>query len=424
MAQSNKQEAGDLFAGFRTGFKSFATDAIHIGQEPEQWSSMAVVPPISLSTTFKQHSPGNHAGFEYSRSGNPTRNCLEKAVAALDGAKHCLAFASGLAATVTITHMLKKGDGIICMDDVYGGTNRYFQRVAAGFGLETTFADCTKPELLKAALKPNTKLVWIETPTNPMMKVVDIKACSDLVHEHSKEIVVVVDNTFMSSYFQRPLALGADICMYSATKYMNGHSDVVMGLVSLNNDDLNERLRFLQNAIGGVPSPFDCYLCNRGLKTLHLRMEQHFKNAMAAARFLEADARVERVIFPGLSSHPQYEMMKKQCTGCPGMITFYIKGKLEHATTFLSNLKMFAVAESLGGYESLAEHPAIMTHASVPANERAILGISDTLIRLSVGLEDTADIIKDLDQALNAALSETAWNPASAHKDKVNDFVD
>lgn len=403
MAQSNKQKTGDLFTGFRTAFKSFATDAIHIGQEPEQWSSMAVVPPISLSTTFKQQSPGNHAGFEYSRSGNPTRNCLEKAVAALDGAKHSLAFASGLAATVTITHMLKKGDGIVCMDDVYGGTNRYFQRVAAEFGLETTFADCTKPELLKAALKPNTKLVWLETPTNPMMKVVDIKACSDLVHEHSKDIIVVVDNTFMSAYFQRPLALGADICMYSATKYMNGHSDVVMGLASVNRDDLNERLRFLQNAIGGVPSPFDCYLCNRGLKTLHLRMERHFENAMAAAKFLEADPRVERVIFPGLPSHPQYETMKKQCTGCPGMITFYIKGKLEHATTFLSNLKMFAVAESLGGYESLAEHPAIMTHASVPENERAVLGISDTLIRLSVGLEDAADIIEDLDQALNAA---------------------
>lgn len=403
MAQSNKQKTGDLFTGFRTAFKSFATDAIHIGQEPEQWSSMAVVPPISLSTTFKQQSPGNHAGFEYSRSGNPTRNCLEKAVAALDGAKHSLAFASGLAATVTITHMLKKGDGIVCMDDVYGGTNRYFQRVAAEFGVETTFADCTKPELLKAALKPNTKLVWLETPTNPMMKVVDIKACSDLVHEHSKDIIVVVDNTFMSAYFQRPLALGADICMYSATKYMNGHSDVVMGLASVNRDDLNERLRFLQNAIGGVPSPFDCYLCNRGLKTLHLRMERHFENAMAAAKFLEADPRVERVIFPGLPSHPQYETMKKQCTGCPGMITFYIKGKLEHATTFLSNLKMFAVAESLGGYESLAEHPAIMTHASVPENERAVLGISDTLIRLSVGLEDAADIIEDLDQALNAA---------------------
>ncbi|XP_038157628.1 cystathionine gamma-lyase [Cyprinodon tularosa] len=403
MAQSNKDETDDLFAGFRTAFKSFATDAIHIGQEPEQWTSMAVVPPISLSTTFKQLSPGNHAGFEYSRSGNPTRNCLEKAVAALDGAKYCLAFASGIAATLTITHMLKKGDGIVCMDDVYGGTNRYFQRVASGFGLETTFADCTKPELLKAALKPNTKLVWLETPTNPMMKVVDIRACSQLVHEHNKDIVVVVDNTFMSAYFQRPLALGADICMYSATKYMNGHSDVVMGLVSVNREDLNERLRFLQNAIGGVPSPFDCYLCNRGLKTLHLRMEQHFKNGMAAARFLEADPRVEKVIFPGLPSHPQYEVMKKQCTGCPGMITFYIKGKLEHATTFLSNLKMFAVAESLGGYESLAEHPAIMTHASVPEKERATLGISDTLIRLSVGLEDAADIIEDLDQALNAA---------------------
>uniref|UniRef100_A0A8C5D3C6 Cystathionine gamma-lyase n=1 Tax=Gouania willdenowi TaxID=441366 RepID=A0A8C5D3C6_GOUWI len=391
-------------AGFRTAFKSFATEAIHVGQEPEQWTSMAVVPLISLSTTFKQHSPGQHAGFEYSRSGNPTRNCLEKAVAALDGAKYCIALASGLAATVTVTHMLKSGDGVVCMDDVYGGTNRYFQKVAAEFGLDISFADCTKPELLKAALKPNTKLVWIETPTNPTMKVVDIKACSELVHEHNKDIVVVVDNTFMSAFFQRPLALGADICMYSATKYMNGHSDVVMGLVSVNREDLYDRLKFLQNALGGVPSPFDCYLCNRGLKTLHVRMERHFKNAMAAAKFLEADPRVAQVIYPGLPSHPQYEVMKKQCTGCPGMITFYIKGKLEHATTFLSNLKMFAVAESLGGYESLAEHPALMTHASVPENERRVLGISDTLIRLSVGLEDEADIIEDLSQALAAAL--------------------
>ncbi|XP_078141582.1 cystathionine gamma-lyase isoform X2 [Centroberyx gerrardi] len=396
-------EHNDLFAGFRTAFKSFATEAIHVGQEPEQWKSMAVVPPISLSTTFKQYGPGNHAGFEYSRSGNPTRNCLEKAVAALDGAKHCLALASGLAATMTITHMLKAGDGIICMDDVYGGTNRYFQRVAAPFGLEVTLVDCTKPELLKAVLKPNTKLVWIETPTNPTMKVVDIKTCAELVHKHNKDIVVVVDNTFMSAYFQRPLALGADICMYSATKYMNGHSDVVMGLVSVNREDLYERLKFLQNALGAVPSPFDCYLCNRGLKTLHLRMEQHFKNAMAAAKFLESDPRVDRVIFPGLPSHPQHELMKRQCTGCPGMITFYIKGKLEHATTFLSTLKVFAIAESLGGYESLAEHPAVMTHASVPEKERGILGISDTLIRLSVGLEDEADIIEDLEQALTAA---------------------
>jgi len=224
-----------------------------------------------------------------------------------------------------------------------------------------------------------------------------------LVHEHNKDIVVVVDNTFMSAYFQRPLALGADICMYSATKYMNGHSDVVMGLVSVIREDLYERLKFLQNALGAVPSPFDCFLVNRGLKTLHLRMEQHFKNAMAAAKYLEADPRVDRVIFPGLPSHPQHELMKRQCTGCPGMITFYIKGKLEHATLFLNNLKLFAVAESLGGYESLAEHPAIMTHASVPEKERAVLGISDTLIRLSVGLEDEADIIEDLEQALTAA---------------------
>uniref|UniRef100_A0A8C3A2A5 Cystathionine gamma-lyase n=1 Tax=Cyclopterus lumpus TaxID=8103 RepID=A0A8C3A2A5_CYCLU len=395
----------DLYAGFSAAYKSFATEAIHIGQEPEQWKSMAVVPPISLSTTFKQHGPGNHAGFEYSRSGNPTRNCLEKAVAALDGAKYCIAVASGLAATVTITHMLKTGDGIVCMDDVYGGTNRYFQRIACESGLEVSFADCTKPELLKAALKANTKLVWIETPSNPTMKVVDIKACSQVAHEYNKDIVVVVDNTFMSAYFQRPLALGADVCMYSATKYMNGHSDVVMGLASMNRDDLYERLKFLQNALGCVPSPFDCFLCNRGLKTLHLRMERHFKNGMAAAKFLEADPRVERVIFPGLPSHPQHEVVKRQCTGCPGMITFYIKGKLEHANAFLSNLKLFAIAESLGGYESLAEHPAIMTHASVPEQERIDLGISDTLIRLSVGLEDEEDIIEDLRQALAAAVS-------------------
>ncbi|XP_039544935.1 cystathionine gamma-lyase-like isoform X2 [Pimephales promelas] len=428
MASHNGSSAS---SGFQPVFKSFATDAIHVGSEPEQWNSMAVVPPISLSTTFKQHGPGQHAGFEYSRSGNPTRNCLEKAVAALDGAQYCecitntklfniiykcychkpkalifltgLALASGLAATLTITHLFKAGDGILCMNDVYGGTNRYFRKIAAEVGLDVSFADLTKLDELKTALKPNTKMVWIETPTNPTMKVVDIQGCSDVVHEHNKDTIVVVDNTFMSAYFQRPLALGADVCMYSATKYMNGHSDVVMGLMSLNREDLYERLKFLQNALGAVPSPFDCYLCNRGLKTLHLRMKQHFKNGLAAAQFLEADPRVERVIFPGLPSHPQHELTKRQCTGCPGMITFYIKGKLEHASTFLSNLKLFALAESLGGYESLAEHPAIMTHASVPENERKKLGISDTLIRLSVGLEDVEDIIADIDQALGAA---------------------
>ncbi|XP_028667996.1 cystathionine gamma-lyase [Erpetoichthys calabaricus] len=392
--------------GFLSPFKSFATQAVHVGQEPEQWQSLAVVPPISLSTTFKQHEPGKPAAFEYSRSGNPTRNCLEKAVAALDEAKYSFAFASGLATTMTIAHLLKCGDNIVCMNDVYGGTNRYFREVAQTMGLTVSFVDCTNLEFLKSAIKPETKMVWIETPTNPMMKLVDIKGCAEIAHAKSQDVIVVVDNTFMSAYFQRPLALGADICMYSATKYMNGHSDVVMGLASVICSDLAERIKFLQNAIGAVPSPFDCYLCLRGLKTLNLRMEQHFKNAMAVASFLEASPYVEKVIYPGLPSHPQHELMKRQCTGCPGMITFYVRGDLKTAEAFLKNLKVFALAESLGGYESLAEHPAIMTHASVPEEYRKVLGISDNLIRLSIGLEDVEDIIKDLDQALRSAKIE------------------
>ncbi|XP_021563047.1 cystathionine gamma-lyase [Carlito syrichta] len=382
--------------GFRPGFQHFATQAIHEGQEPEQWSSRAVVPPISL-------------GFEYSRSGNPTRNCLEKAVAALDGAKYSMAFASGLAATVTISHLLKAGDQIICMDDVYGGTNRYFREVASKIGLKISFVDCSKSKLLEAAITPATKLVWIETPTNPKLKIIDIEACAQAVHKHG-DIILVVDNTFMSAYFQRPLALGADICMHSATKYMNGHSDVVMGLVSVNSESLHNKLRFLQNSLGAVPSPLDCFLCNRGLKTLQVRMEKHFKNGMAVAQFLESNPWVEKVIYPGLPSHPQHELAKRQCTGCTGMISFYIKGTLQHAETFLKNLKLFTLAESLGGFESLAELPAIMTHASVPKNERDILGISDTLIRLSVGLEDEKDLLEDLDQALKAAHS-----PSGSH---------
>ncbi|KAM4721770.1 cystathionine gamma-lyase-like [Rhinophrynus dorsalis] len=388
--------------GYLEGFEHFATQAIHTGQEPEQWTSMAVVPPISLSTTFKQYGPGEHAGFEYSRSGNPTRNCLEKAVAALDGAKYCLAYASGLAATVNIAHLLKSGDEIICNSDVFGGTNSYFRKIASEMGLKVTFVDCSKLRYLEAAITTDTKLLWIETPTNPTLTVIDIQGCADIAHKH-KDIIFAVDNTFMSAYFQRPLALGADICMYSATKYMNGHTDVVMGLVSVNCDKLYEKLKFLQNAIGAIPSPFDCYLCNRGLKTLHLRMKQHFQNGLAVAKFLEMDPRVDKVIFPGLPSHPQYELTKKQSTGVPGMITFYIKGNLEHAKTFLKSLKVFALATSLGGYESLAEHPAIMTHASVPEEDRAVLNISDSLIRLSIGLEDIEDIIGDLDQALRAA---------------------
>ncbi|KAM5256412.1 cystathionine gamma-lyase [Ctenodactylus gundi] len=390
--------------GFLPSFPRFATQAIHAGQDPEQWSSRAVVPPISMATTFKQEAPGRHAGFEYGRSGNPTRNCLERAVAALDGAKHCLAFASGLAATVSITHLLKAGDHVICMDDVYGGTNRYFRQVAAEFGLKISFVDCSQTQLLEAAITPETKLVWTETPTNPVMKIIDIEACAHIIHKRG-DIIFVVDNTFMSAYFQRPLALGADICMYSATKYMNGHSDVVMGLVSVNSEDLHNRLRFLQNSLGTVPSPIDCYLCNRGLKTLQIRMERHFENGMAVARFLESNPRVEKVIYPGLPSHPQHELAKRQSTGCPGMVTFFIKGTLQHAETFLKHLKLFTLAESLGGYESLVELPAIMTHASVPKSDRDILGISDKLVRLSVGLEDIKDLLEDLDQALKAAVS-------------------
>ncbi|EMP32393.1 Cystathionine gamma-lyase [Chelonia mydas] len=314
------EKAEDGSQGFLPPFEHFATQAIHVGQEPEQWTSMAVVPPISLSTTFKQQAPGQHCGFEYSRSGNPTRNCLEKAVAALDGAKYCLAYASGLAATVNIAHLLKVGDTVICMDDVYGGS------------------------------------------------------------------------LFIGEKLDKIVAENA------------GHSDVVMGLVSLNGDDLYERLKFLQNALGAVPSPFDCYLCNRGLKTLQIRMKQHFHNALAVAQYLESNPRVEKVIYPGLPSHPQHKLMKRQSTGCPGMVTFYIKGNLEHAEIFLKNLKLFALAESLGGYESLAEHPAIMTHASVPEEEREVLGISDTLIRLSVGLEDAQDILDDVEQALKVAM--------------------
>nr|XP_003225882.1 PREDICTED: cystathionine gamma-lyase [Anolis carolinensis] len=399
------EKGKDKSAGFLPPFKNFATQAIHAGQDPEQWKSLAVVPPISLATTFKQYAPGQHSGFEYSRCGNPTRDCLEKAVAALDGAKYCLAYASGLAATLNIAHLLKAGDNIVCTDDVYGGTNRYFSKMASDMGLKTVFVDCTKLESLDAAITPQTKLVWIETPTNPMLKVIDIQACAKVVHKH-KGVILAVDNTFMSAYFQRPLALGADICMYSATKYMNGHSDVVMGLVSVNDDAIHERLRLLQYSLGAVPSPFDCYLCNRGLKTLPIRMKQHYQNALAVAQFLESDPRVEKVIFPGLPSHPQFEVTKRQCTGCPGMISFYIKGNLTNAATFLKNLKLFALAESLGGYESLAEHPAIMTHASVPKADRELLGITDTLIRMSIGLEDSEDLLEDLAQALKAAVPD------------------
>ncbi|ELT89000.1 hypothetical protein CAPTEDRAFT_149854 [Capitella teleta] len=384
-------------------FPHFATNALHAGQDFTQWKSHAVVPPISLSTTFAQEEPGVHTGYEYSRSGNPTRDVLEKCIAALENGKHCMVFSSGLGATTAITHMLKAGDHIVAMNDLYGGTNRYFRKVASKFGLETSFVDLTNPANLKPAMKPNTKMIWLETPTNPTMQLVDVKACSEIAHTQ-EGVFVVVDNTFMSPYFQRPLDLGGDISFHSISKYINGHSDVIMGVAVTNSDKINEELRFLQNAIGPVPAPFDCYMVNRGIKTLHVRMQAHQKNALACARFLESSPAVEKVLHPGLPSHPQYELGKRQMQGYSGMITFYVKGGEKEARDFLKSIKVFTLAESLGGYESLAEHPAIMTHASIVKEEREALGITDNLIRLSVGIEDCDDLVNDLAQALKIAV--------------------
>jgi len=388
---------------YRDNDKHFATKALHAGQEPEQWNSMAVVPPISLSTTFKQDAPADFKKYEYGRSGNPTRDVLEQCLASLDGAKHAMTFASGLAATTALTHILSAGDHIVSMDDVYGGTNRYFRKVASRMNIETSFVDATDPSKIEEAIRPNTRMVWIETPTNPTLKVVDIRAVADITKKH-KDIFLVVDNTFESAYFQRPLELGADVSYYSLTKYMNGHTDVIMGAACTNNDELHEKLRFLQNAIGPVPSPFDCYLVNRSLKTLRVRMEEHQKNSLIVGKWLEAHPCVVSVRHPGLPSHPQHDLVQRQCYGHSGMISFYLKGGLEESKTLLSALKLITLAESLGGYESLAELPYLMTHASIEEKERVALGVTDNLIRISVGLENAEDIIADLDQALKAAV--------------------
>ncbi|KAL7017228.1 hypothetical protein ACKWTF_010294 [Chironomus riparius] len=388
--------------GFQKQTPGFATKSIHNGQKPEQWNSRAVVPPISLSTTFKQSAPGVHSGFEYSRSGNPTRNVLETCLAGLDNAKYALTFSSGLGTQTAILSMLKTGDGIITGDDIYGGTNRLFRNLAANMGIEVQFVDLTDLKNLEKAIKPNVKLVWMETPTNPCMKVIDIKAVAEVVHAKTKAFLVV-DNTFLSAYFQRPLDLGADVVMYSLTKYMNGHTDVVMGSAATNSEELHEKLRFYQNATGIVPSPFDCYLVNRSLKTLSLRMEKHFQNSVTVAQWLEAHPKVGKVLHPALPSHPQHKIALSQTFGHSGIMSFYIKnGTLEQSSKFLETLKVFTLAESLGGYESLAELPSVMTHASVPEAQRAELGITDGLIRISVGLEDSQDLINDLEQAFAA----------------------
>ncbi len=378
----------------------FSTRAIHAGQSPDPTTG-AIMTPVYLTSTYVQESPGVHKGWEYSRTHNPTRRAYENCMASLESGKYGFAFASGCAATTTILHLLKGGDHVIAMDDMYGGTFRLFDKILKHDGIEFSFVDLTKVESFEKAIKPSTKMVWLETPTNPTLKLVDIKKISALAK--AKGIIVAVDNTFMSPYFQRPLELGADIVVHSATKYIGGHSDVVGGVAVTSRDDIAEKMAFLSNGMGAIQGPFDSFMCLRSLKTLPLRMKAHQENAMAIAKFLEAHPKVEKVIYPGLESHPQHALAKEQMHGFGGMITFYIKGGMESARKFLENVNVFALAESLGGVESLIEHPAIMTHASVPAETRKVLGIDDSLIRLSVGVEDLNDLLADLKSAFDKA---------------------
>jgi cystathionine beta-lyase/cystathionine gamma-synthase len=378
------------------------TLAIHAGQEPDP-SSGAVMTPIVLASTFAQDGPGRHKGYEYSRSGNPTRKALEGCIAALEGGSHGLAFSSGLGASTTLLHMLSAGDHVICGDDVYGGTFRLFDKVMRPFGIDASFVDMTDAKTLENALRPTTRMLWLETPSNPLLKVFDLAALSAIGRRAG--LVVVVDNTFATPVLQRPLALGATAVVHSTTKYMNGHSDVVGGAIVTSDAALAERLRFLQNAVGAVPGPFDCYLVLRGLKTLPVRMRQHVASARSLAERLSRHRAVRRVNYPGLPSHPGHALASRQMKGPGGMISFEIDGGFAQADAFLRKLAIFACAESLGGVESLAEHPASMTHASIPQELRAVIGISDGLVRLSVGLEDEQDLWADLESALEAAMS-------------------
>jgi cystathionine gamma-lyase len=374
----------------------FSTRAIHAGQKPDPTTG-AIMTPVYLTSTYVQESPGKHKGWEYSRTHNPTRKAYENCLASLEEGTHGFAFASGCAATTTILHMFKQGDHIIAGDDMYGGTFRLFDKVLKHNGLEFSYVDLTKTENFVAAIKPNTKMVWLETPTNPLLKLVDIRKTTQLAKQ--KGILSVVDNTFMSPFFQRPLTLGADLVMHSTTKFIGGHSDVVGGAVVTQRADLAEKLQFLSNSMGGIQSTFDSFLCMRSLKTLPVRMKAHESNAKAIANFLAENKFVGKVVYPGLSTHPQHAIAKEQMLGMGGMITFFIKGGIDNARAFLENVNLFALAESLGGVESLVDHPATMTHASVPPENRKLLGIDDTLIRLSVGIEDLDDLIKDLETA-------------------------
>ena len=375
------------------------TKAIHAGQSPDPTTG-AVMPPIYATSTYAQSSPGMHQGFEYSRTHNPTRFAYERCVAGLEGGSRGFAFASGLAASSTILELLDTGSHVISMDDVYGGTFRLFERVRRRTAaLDFSFVDLTDPAALEAAIRPNTRMVWVETPTNPMLKIVDLKAVSAVAKKHG--LLMVVDNTFASPILQRPLEYGADIVMHSATKYLNGHSDMVGGMAVVgDNAELAEQMAFLQNSVGAVQGPFDSFLALRGLKTLHLRMKAHCANAQALAEWLQTHPAIEQVIYPGLKDHPQHALAARQMDGFGGIVSIRVKGGFEGAKRFCERTHLFTLAESLGGVESLVNHPAVMTHASVPVERRAVLGIHDDLVRLSVGVESLDDLRHDLERAL------------------------
>lgn len=375
----------------------FATRAIHAGQAPDP-AFGAVTVPIYQTSTFAQEAVGRHRGYEYARSGNPTRTALEECLAALEGGAAGLAFSSGLGAESAITYLLRSGDHIVAHDDLYGGTARLFDQLLSGFGVEVTYVDATNPAAVERALRPATRLLWVETPTNPLLRIVDIAAVARIAHDAGA--LVVVDNTFASPYLQRPLDMGADLVLHSATKYLGGHSDVVLGAIVARDPAVADRLRYIQNAAGAVPGPFDCWLVLRGIKTLAVRMRQHEANAQAIVRYLQGHRGITRVLYPGLESHPGHAVAARQMRGFGGMVGAEIAGGREAAYRVLSRTRLFTLAESLGGVESLIEHPASMTHASVSPRRRAEIGISDELVRLSVGIEDEEDLLGDLAQAL------------------------
>jgi cystathionine beta-lyase/cystathionine gamma-synthase len=377
----------------------FATLAVHAGQSPDPTTG-AIMTPVYQTSTYVQPELGRHLGYEYARTHNPTREALERNVAALEGGTHGIAFASGLAATDTLAKLWSAGDHIVCGEGVYGGTFRLFSKVFARLGIEFSFVDSGNLDEVRAAMRPNTRMVHVETPTNPMMRISDIAGSAEIAHAGGA--ILSVDNTFASPYNQNPLALGADVVLHSTTKYINGHSDMVGGMLLTSDDDLHERLRFLQNAAGGVPGPWDSWLALRGTKTLHLRMQAHNANGQRIAEWLDAHDKVKQVFYPGLPAHPQHELAKSQMRGFTGMISVEL-GTMERARAFVNNVRIFALAESLGGVESLIGHPALMTHASVPADRRQAMGLSDALVRLSCGVEDADDLIADLEQALAKA---------------------